>query len=75
VNLPRVEIDTLLMTVTDAVDRAMEGDPAGGYEALLAGLRRAEEIRDEGAEYGAELVTRWQDALDRFAERYRIGRA
>jgi hypothetical protein len=70
-----VEIDTLLTRITDAVDLAYEGDPAGGYEALLTGLRRAEEIRDDGAEYGAELVTRWQDALERFVEWWRIGRA
>ena len=30
---------------------------------LLTGLRRAKEIRDDGAIYGAELVKRWQDAL------------
>jgi hypothetical protein len=73
--LPRNEIDTLLTTITDAVDLAAEGDAHLGYEALRAGLRRAEELRDAGQQWGEELARRWQEALDRFAERWRIGRA
>jgi hypothetical protein len=42
--LPTNEIDTLTMTVTDAVDFAAEGKIADGYAALVWGLHRAEEI-------------------------------
>jgi len=36
---------------------------------------RAKELRDEGFESGAELVRRWKEACDRYAERHEIGRA
>jgi hypothetical protein len=54
---------------------ADEGKTADGYEALLAGLRRAEEARDDGEPWGDELVGHWQYALDHYAEQHRIGRA
>ena len=73
--LPRAELDTLLLTVSKAVELAEEGKAADGYQALLAGLRRAEEARDDGEAWGEELVRRWQAALDRYAQRHGIGRA
>jgi hypothetical protein len=45
--LPTSEIDTLTMTVTDAVDAAADGELAAGYNALVVGLKRAEEIAAE----------------------------
>ncbi len=38
--LPTREIDTLTMTVTDAIDFAAEGNVADGYAALVWGLHR-----------------------------------
>lgn len=73
--LPEKELERLEMTTRDAGNIAAAGEIANGYAMLMAGLRRAKEIRDGGAEYGADLAKRWQDALDRFAERWRIGRA
>lgn len=73
--LPRREFDTLLLTMTDVVDLADNGDAAEGYTALLAGLHRAKELRDEGFEWGEELVRRWEMACDLYAERHGIGRA
>jgi hypothetical protein len=40
---------------------------------LLAGLRREEELQGEA--WGAELVCRYWEALDRFEAPYGIGRA
>ncbi len=73
--LPRPELDTLLLTISEAVDLAEEGKAADGYQALLSGLRRAAEAAEGGEPGGQELARRWQEALDRYAERHRIGRA
>jgi hypothetical protein len=42
--IPTNEIDTLTMTVTDALDCAAEGKLADGYAALVWSLHRAEEM-------------------------------
>ncbi len=73
--LPTAEINTLLTTVTDALDFATEGAVVDGYHYLLAGLRRAEGIADEGEPWAPELVARWRQALDSYAARYQVGRA
>jgi hypothetical protein len=70
--LPTHEIDALTMTVTNAIDMAGDGQVADGYACLLWGLHRAEEIAAEGVEWGAELVTRWQQACDNYAWRYGV---
>lgn len=70
--LPTNEIDTLTMTVTDAIDLAAEGNAADGYTALLAGLQRAEEIAEEGVEWGPELVERWRTACSNYAKQYGV---
>lgn len=46
--IPRDEADTLMMTVTDAIDFAADGQVADGYAALVWGLHRAEEMVDNG---------------------------
>jgi hypothetical protein len=46
--LPTHEIDTLTMTVTNAVDFAAAGKVADGYACLMWGLHRAEEMMEEG---------------------------
>jgi hypothetical protein len=60
------------MTVTDAVDLVAEGRLADGYAALLAGLHRAEEIAEEGIDWGPELADRWRLACDNYAARYGV---
>jgi hypothetical protein len=70
--LPTNEIDTLAMTVTDAVDLAVEGKLADGYSELLAGLKRAEEIAAEGVEWGPELVHWWRGALENYCDSYGV---
>jgi hypothetical protein len=73
--LPRNEIDTRLITVVEAVDLADAGEETDGFQALLAGLHRTRELQENGLEWAGELVRRWQEAVQRSAERYRIGRA
>ena len=70
--LPTHEIDTLTMTVTDAVDLAAEGQLADGYTALLAGLKRAEEIAAEGVEWGEELLEKWQEVVQNYIDSYGV---
>jgi cation diffusion facilitator CzcD-associated flavoprotein CzcO len=70
--LPTNEIDTLTMTVTDAIDLAAEGKVADGYACLLWGLHRAEDIAAEGIEWGAELRGRWQAACEDYCTRYGV---
>jgi hypothetical protein len=70
--LPTNEIDTLTMTVTDAIDLAAEGHLADGYAALLAGLKRAEEIAAEGVEWGPELVEWWKGACQNYCDSYGV---
>lgn len=72
--IPHHELDTFLLTVNGAVELAEEGQAAEGYSALLAGVERAREAAEVGEPWGGELVRRWQDARDRYAERYQIGR-
>ena len=70
--LPTNEIDTLTMTVTAAVDLAAEGQIADGYACLTYGLHRAEEMAEEGYEWGQELADRWRRACDNYAQRYGV---
>jgi hypothetical protein len=51
--IPPHELDTFLVTVEKAVDRAREGNAADGYEALVAGLHRAREAETDGEMWAA----------------------
>jgi hypothetical protein len=73
--VPDLELDLFTNTVDAAVSRADRGDVAGGQDELLHGLARAEAARDDGETWGAELVGHSERALERYAERWQIGRA
>lgn len=73
--IPRNELDTHLLTVREAVDLAEEGKAADGRTALLAGVTRAREAVEGGEPWGAELVGRWEAAVENCAARHGIGRA
>jgi hypothetical protein len=73
--LPIQEIDTLTHAVTEALDRAARGYPADGYEVLLAGMHRAQELHEAGMDGSDALVDYWRAALEGYAERFHIGRA
>ena len=70
---PTTSFRAFLTTITDAVDLAAAGDPAAGYEVLLAGQQRAEELHAEGLSWAEELVGRYLDARERFAARWGVG--
>jgi hypothetical protein len=72
--LPCHEFDTFLMTITDATEFAREWNVGDGYIALLAGLYRAKQAREEGEPWGAELVGRYEAALERYARLYGVAR-
>jgi hypothetical protein len=55
--LPTNEIDTLTMTVTDAIDLAAEGKVADGYACLVWGLHRAEGMVEEGKSVKAQAAS------------------
>jgi hypothetical protein len=73
--LPSHELDAFLLTVEEAVDLARTGNAADGYTALLAGLHRAREADSDGATWAPDLVARYREAIERFAEMYGVGRA
>jgi hypothetical protein len=58
------------ITIIDATDWAKEGDPAVGYDVLLAGRHRAEQIRASGVPWGEELVNCYRQALDDYERRH-----
>ena len=69
--IPTHERDALAITCVDAVDFASEGEFAQGYDALLGGLHRAEELRDDCHEpWAGELVTRWEHDVERYQAQF-----
>lgn len=74
-SLPPAEIDTLLMTVAEAIDLAHTGEIQPAYRALQPGLARAEELADEADAPGWtwELVRRYREAVAQYEETYRVG--
>ncbi len=70
--LPDREIASLLLLVVDATGLADEGHLADGYVLLLAGRRRAEDLRDAGESWGIELVWRYQGALESYIAFYGV---
>ena len=70
ITLPDLELETFLATVTEAIDAAGAGEPAGGYNLLLAGLQRAQQAAANGEPWGPELVRRYSEALDNYIDRW-----
>src|SRR5262249_15198831 len=72
--LPPVEVDTLITAVFEAVDLAAEGPVPDGYQVLLLG-KKALEGEANCAPWAEDLEGRWDAALERYADRYGVGRA
>ncbi len=70
--LPIQEIDALQLLIRTAADLAKQGMLVAGYDALVAGRRRAEELRDRGAPWGPELVAWWRGAIDTYTRRHGV---
>jgi hypothetical protein len=73
--LPRVEVDNLVNAVFEALDLAADGLVADGYRVLLIGRQRALEGEQNFEPWAEELEGRWDAALERYADRYGVGRA
>jgi len=70
--LPDAEIDRYLDLVDDAVVLAAEGKLADGYGVLLAGLRYAEEERENANPWADDLVRRYRLALENYCVSYGV---
>ena len=60
--LPRAEIENFLTAVFEALDLAADGLIADGYQVLLLGKQKAN-------------FEPWDAAIERYADRYGVGRA
>ena len=70
--LPYPEITAYMMSVEDAMDFAAEGQLADGYAVLVAGLHRAEEAKEDGEPWAAELISRYQLAIDQYVSSHGV---
>jgi len=68
--IPTAALDLLKFDTEDAEETAARGDARAGYDLLAAGLRRAEAARDAGFAWGEELTHRYQEMIERYAERH-----
>lgn len=69
------EADRLLKAVTHAVDLALVGRTADGYELLVHERHAQKQLIGESAPWAAQLMDGWKDALDRYAREFKLGRA
>ncbi len=73
--LPIDEFARFTSTLTLAHDLADSGQAEEGYMPLLVGLRHAEKAPAEGRDWSKELLRRYREACDIFAEQYGLGKA
>jgi hypothetical protein len=74
VSLPVSVIDPLILTVEEAVDLAHAGQVADGYQVLLIGKARSLEGEKNFEAWAEELDRLWSGAIERYAERWGVGR-
>ncbi len=70
--IPDAEADLLMNTVTNAIEKVVEGRLAEGYDLLAHGLQRAEGLRDRGEPWGEELVHWWRGAVQNYCDSYGV---
>ena len=63
VSLPGIESGLLCRAILEAWERINNGDPEAGHQCLLAGLERATEYAETGAEWAADLAHSYRQAL------------
>ena len=69
-DLPDHELNTYLMTVTEALDLAQDGDVKNGDRCLLGGKERSQEAVDEGEPWGLELERRHEETPLRYGQEW-----
>jgi hypothetical protein len=72
--LPLDQVDALIDAVEEALSLAHLGRTTEGYAVLIEGCQKAQSAA-AGQPWSESLLARWQGALDRYAERYAVGRA
>jgi hypothetical protein len=70
VDIPAHEIDTYVLTASEAVDLALAGEVSSGFLCLSGGLERAQEAEADGEVWGWQLVKPYREALDRYTREY-----
>jgi hypothetical protein len=70
VEIPAHEIDTFVLTATEAVDLAAAGEIQNGFRCLAGGLGLAQEAEADGEVWGWQLVKLYREALDRYTSGY-----
>lgn len=70
--IPTNELNTLIMSVAEALDLAAAGEVLNGWRCLLGGMERAQEAEEWGDPWGPELVARYRKALDEYGELHGI---
>lgn len=73
--IPRAELAALGTAIRSADALAAEGRVGDGLACLVAGVRRAEQARQQRAPWAQELVDRWQSVVEEYAAEHRIGPA
>jgi hypothetical protein len=68
--LPQAAVDLLRFDLVDADALADQGDIEAGQRVLRAGLTRAEGALREGQPWADVLIRFYQEAMDRYSERY-----
>ena len=66
--IPENELKDLDTAIDEAIGLAAEGQRAAGYTHLLAGLHRAQELRQIGAPWARALVWRYREAIGVYIE-------
>lgn len=70
--IPSYEFELLLLAEVEAMEEAVAGNIVTGYDILLAGLERARDTVAREERGAADLLTQYQKALVRYAERYGV---
>lgn len=70
--IPLKELEQLAEAMDYALSLRSMGHFACGYQVLLDGRHRAQHLRDLRVAWGEELVYRWQQASDAYAERFLV---
>ena len=70
--LPENIVEELAQAEDDSEAMAALGEIAGGFLLLAAAQRRASAAHDGGETWGAEASRRYQDIMDRYAERHQL---
>ena len=67
--VPTDEMESVTLTLSDALEYAASGKRAVGYALLIRGLTRAEGLLTDGKPWAPQLLGCWREAIDRYSQR------